>query len=126
MALPELAEAEDLFKGSVWNPLLDLGLAALFAEFPYLNWWPLNQAIRYFAGKYTDVLYTALTEVINLKYVILKNLGMQQQFTTVALRLKGIALEKGIGSQEFKNAKEDAKKALSSKVRSLLVKQPAV
>ena len=121
MALPELIEAEDLFKGSVWDPLLDFGLAALYVECPYLNWWPLNAAIKHFAHKLTDIIFTAFTEVINLKYGILKNLGMQEMFTTHALRMKNAALEKGIDSEEFKNAKEQGKKALAAKVRSLLI-----
>lgn len=121
MPLPELIEAEDLFKGSVWDPLLDFGLAALYVEFPYLNWWPLNAAIKHFASKLTDSIYKALTEVLNLKYVILKNLGMQEMFTAHALRMKNTALKNGIGSEEFKHAKEEAKKALAAKVRSLLI-----
>lgn len=121
MALPELVEAEDLFKDSVWNPLLDFGLAALYAEFPYLNWWPLNAIIKHFAAKLTDAVYRGLTEVLNLKYVILKNLGMQKMFTQHALQMKNAALQKGLNSPEYLDAKEQAKAALAAKVRSLLI-----
>ena len=122
MALPDLIEAEDLFQTTIWNPLLDFGLAALFAQFPYLNWWPLNASIKFFARKLTDAIFKALTDVLNLRYVILKNLGMQKMFVQHQLKMKGVAIEKGTDSQEFKDAKNKAKIALAAKVRSLLVR----
>lgn len=121
MALPELHEAEELFKGSVWDTLVDFGLSALFAEIPFLGLPVIRDLIKWVIHKFTNTLYTALTEILDLKYVVLKNLGLQKKFTEIALRLKGIAIEHGIDSEEFKNAREEHKKALAAKVRSLLI-----
>ncbi len=124
MALPELVSAEELFKGGVWDTLVDLGLAALFAEAPYLNIPILRDGIKWLIRKFTDAMFTFFQEFVNLKYVFLHNLGMQKKFTEHALALKGLAIEKGLDSKEYKDAREEHKKALAEKVRSLLV--PAV
>lgn len=121
MALPELISAEELFKGGVWDPLVDLGLAALFAEAPFLNLPLLRDGIKWVVRKFATSVFTYFQELVNLRYVIVKNLGLQKRFTEHALALKGIALEKGLDSEEYKNARKIHQQALAEKVRSLLV-----
>lgn len=121
MALPELIEAEKFFKGAAWDTLVDLALGALFAEFPWLNIFLVRDAVRWLVTRYTDKLYVFLTDLLNLLYVVLKNKALQKQFTEFALKLKGIAQEKGIDSPEYLEARKEHQQKFAVKVRSLLV-----
>lgn len=121
MALPELVEAERFFKESAWDTMVDLALGALFAKFPWLNIWLVRDGVRWLITEFSDQLYTYFTNVVNLLYVILKNKGLQKQFVEFALKLKGIAIEKGIDSPEYLAARKEHQFAFAKKVRSLLV-----
>ena len=121
MALPELISAEELFKGAVLDSLVEAGIAALFVEAPFLNLPILRNIIRWVIGKFIDKVWTGFTEVVNLRYVALKNESLQRLFVSHALALKGIAIEKGPLSEEYKNARKIHQAALAQHVRSLLV-----
>lgn len=125
MALPELIAAEDLFKASIWDTLVDLAIGALFAKFPFLNIFLIRDAIRWLLNKFSDELFEFLAHMLNLLYVVLKNKALQKQFIDHALRLKGIALEIGIDSPAYLAARKDHQQAFAKKVRSLLVPEAA-
>lgn len=125
MPLPELVESEKLFKSAAWDTMRDLALGSLFAAVPMLDWWPVNAIVRWVIEKYTDELFVFFTELVNLAYVVLKNKSLQKMFTEFALELKGIAVEKGINSIEYKGARLAHQQSFAKKVRSLLVPSAA-
>ena len=125
MALPELIAAEDLFKASIWDTLVDLAIGALFAKFPFLNIFLVRDAIKWLLHKFSDEMFEFLADMLNLLYVVLKNKSLQKQFIDHALRLKGIALESGIDSPAYLAARKEHQQAFAVKVRSLLVPEAA-
>lgn len=125
MALPELIEGEKLFKGAVWDTLVDLGLGALFAKFPWLNIWLVRDAVRWVVTHFSDELFMFLAQTLNLVYVVLKEKSLQAKFTELALRLKGIALTEGIKSPLYLEARKQHQQVFAAHVRSLLVKEAA-
>lgn len=88
---------------------------------PFLDWEPARSIIKHYLDKLFDLLYDGLTKLINLKYIILKNTGLSNEFIKRDLELKGIANEKGINSPEYRAGREAHKAALAVRVRSLLV-----
>lgn len=124
MALPELTEAERLFKSVVFDTARDLALAAIFVRFPYLNWFPLNAGIKWLIENYSDKLWECFADLINVTYIPLRNAELQRQFTEVALRLKEIALHSGIDSPEYLEARREHQQKFAERVRSLTVPNP--
>ncbi len=121
MALPELNEAEKLFKGGIWDALIDLGLAALFVQFPFLNIFLVRDAVRWLVTKFGNAMWEFATQMLNLQYIVFKNQALQKDFIEAALRLKGIALQDGLDSPAYKEARLEHQKVFAAHVRSLLV-----
>lgn len=124
MALPELVSAEELFNGAVLDSLVEAGISALFVQFPFLNLPVVRNVVRWLISKFIEKVWLGFTDVVNLRYVALKNAGLQKKFAESALRLKGVILENGIDSEEYRNARKEHQLALAERVRSLLVPNP--
>lgn len=121
MPLPELIEAEQFFKDSAWDTLVDLALGLLFAEFAFLNIWLIRDGVRWLITRYADKLFMLFTDFVNVAYVVLKNKTLQKTFVEFNLKLKGIAIADGIGSPKYKEARRVHQQEFAKKVRSLLV-----
>lgn len=113
---PTLNTAESLFKDTVWGAVKEAGLAALFVAIPGFNIWPLRPIIKFIVEKFSDQLFEAMRLVLDLQIISLQNSANKNAFDHAAVKLRVLALEKGIDSPEFKQAREDAKKELSKYV----------
>jgi hypothetical protein len=111
------AALEELFKNAVWDNLVAAGLSALFLELPWLAVWPLGPVIRVITKTFSDKLFAALQLLVDLQAITFQNTASKKAFENEAVKLKIIAMDKGINSPEFQKAKEDAKIALSKMVR---------
>lgn len=103
----------DAFKDLVWDNLVKAAISELFTAAPYLAWgpvgWVVSFTLTYFAGK----LYGAIVLAVSLEATVIKNEALRSAYDKAQVTLKIIAHDKGIDSKEFKDAKEDAKLALS-------------
>jgi hypothetical protein len=109
--------AEKLFKELVWDNLIKIGLLALFADAPVFAIWPLRQIVTTLVSVLSEKLFSALKTVTDVTAIPLINSQHQRAFDAASVKLKIIAHDKGIDSDEFKKAREDAKVALAQFVR---------
>lgn len=117
IANPSLEAAEQAFKSLVWDTAVQAGLTYLFAAAPYLNIWPLRQIIVGLANLVSSQLFEGVKLSVDLQAIRLINGQAQKQFEAAQLRLRLIAMQKGADSKQFKEATEDAKRALSDFLR---------
>lgn len=107
-ANPEIQKDEDQFKGLAWDTLVTAGL-----DYLKLNFFPVNQVIRYF----TDKLYQLFSLQFDLVAIAFINEQHKTAFEKSVITLKVIAVDNGVDSPEYLKAKENAKEALSQFVR---------
>lgn len=107
-----------LFKDLIWMNLVEAALISLFAALPFLNFWPINIAIRYIAMEMAEYLYTGLDQFIDVELIKLKNETLHQEFVKASTSLKIIGRGYGIESEEFKNARVDHKEHLKKFLRT--------
>lgn len=107
----------DLFKELVWDNLVNAALIELFVAFPALGWGPFGVFIRWLVHKYADKLYVASKTFLDIQRVVFKNEKLQREYDSASAKLKIIAHGNGINSDQFRSAREDAKKRLSEFVR---------
>ena len=112
-ANPVLGQIEDLFKDLVWDSLVKSALTALFVAVPGLAVWPLGMIIRWVVNRYAGQLFQLLRLVVDLKVIAFVNYEHKRAFDNAAVKLKIIALDQGIDSDEFKKARENAKASLA-------------
>lgn len=105
----------------VWHTLEDLGEAAFFAKFPYLNWWPLNGLLKFFFEQKADQTYDYAAMLLNFEYVPMKNASTQAKFKEAMLALRAAADQYGANSKEYQDARAKNRLAFAAHVRSLLV-----
>lgn len=103
-ASPQIKQAEDVFKSLAWDTLVTTGLDELNLDF-----WPINVIIRFFTTK----LYEQLRLQFDLGAIAFLNAEHKAAFDKADVTLKIIASDKGIDSDDYKRAKENAKIALS-------------
>lgn len=107
----------DVFKDLIWNNLIEAALIELFVAFPFLNFWPINVAIRYIVMEFSDAIYAGVRELIDVTVIQLRNEQLQTEFDRSAVKLKIIARGAGIDSEEFKNARVENKDHLRKYIR---------
>lgn len=105
----------------MWHTLEDLGEAAFFVKFPYLNFWPLNALLKYFFEQKSDQTFDYAALLLNLLYIPMKNSSTQSVFKDAVLSLQGAADQFGSKSPEYQNARVKNQQAFAAHVRSLLV-----
>lgn len=66
---------------------------------------------------FTDRFYTVAREVWDVESIIYNNEELERAYTGAALKLKIIARDKGIESEEYRSAREKHKQDLSKFVR---------
>jgi hypothetical protein len=116
-ANPGLAHAEDLFRDLVWENAIQAGLAALFVEEPALAIWPLKQLIQQVVGMLQTRVYSSLRLAVDLQAIAFVNAKGQREFDAAAVTLKILERDFGPDSQQYKEARENAKAALSRFLR---------
>lgn len=107
----------DLFKDLIWDNLIEAALSSLFAALPFLNFWPINVAIRYIIMEFTTGLYIGLAQFIDTTMIPIKNEQLKIDYQKAQVKLKIIAGGRGIESEEFKNARIEHKDYLRKHLR---------
>ncbi len=97
----------DVFKDLVWDNLILAAKVELFAAFPFLAVPPISWAVSYIIDRLSGILYTAMKEFVNVEMIILRNEAAKAAFTRSSVTLKIIALNKGIESKEYKDARAE-------------------
>jgi hypothetical protein len=115
---PQIKIVEDLFKGGVWDTLVRAQLTALYTAAPWLAVWPLKPVVEGIAKMLTDSLYEGLRMILDLKLIAFINTEHRRAFDKSEVALKIIAVNYGINSEEFKNARKTAQKNLADLVRN--------
>lgn len=105
------------FKSLIWDSLVKAALVNLFAVFPFLNIWPISWFIKYFINKYSDQLYSMVETFIDIKEIVLRNEQAKKEYNLQSIKLHIIAKQKGIESNEFKDARKLAKIRLAAFVK---------
>lgn len=113
--------AFDVFKALVWDNLVTAGIKSL-ALIPYVGpifaWGPIAAVLQFFVETFvTNPLYNGLQLVVDLDVIVLRNAAAKRTFDDASVSLKIVAGEKGITSQEFKNAREKHKLEMSQYTR---------
>lgn len=116
-ANPGLGIGEGLFKDLFWDLSVQAALTALFAYVPVLNVWPLRGIVTGIITLFTDKMYSLMKLLIDVTAIKFTNGEHQRAFDSAAVKLKIIAHDRGIDSDEFRKAREDAKASLSRFVR---------
>lgn len=109
-----LTTAETIFKEVVWDPLLKVGEAALFAEVPILDAPVLGTIDDIVIQAVGDLVFDKIRLLVDIAAIQLLNPIRQQAYANASLELKVIAEEKGADSDEFKQALAKAAAAQSA------------
>lgn len=115
----------DLFKSLVWDILVDAALKQLFAAVPLLGWGPIGYVISWAVRYFGDQVYVMIKDFVNLELIAYRNIQFGKAYAAASVNLKMIAGQKGIESQEFKDARIENKKAMANVVKFELARKPA-
>lgn len=107
----------ELFKTLVWDALVKAALRKLFAAIPWLGWGPLGPVVTYLVVLFSDKLYEALSETIEMEWIAFRNDAHRRAFDKSASELQAIADGVGVDSPEFKEQREKALADLARFVR---------
>lgn len=103
----------DLFKDLVWDNLVKAALSRLFVVVPLLGWGPIGFVVTWFATRFANQIYESVKMAIQLEAISLRNESYKRAFDAAHAKLAVIAYKKGIHSPEFRQARDESKKALS-------------
>lgn len=106
--------AETTFKSLVWDTLLTASIADLKANVPAFNLWPLSVLTDKTAALLSNYLFDKIRLVVDVADMNMVNEAHETAYQQASIKLMIIAHDKGINSNEFIQAREDAKKALST------------
>ncbi len=108
---------EDLFKDLVWDNLVKAAMTKMFVAVPFLAWGPIGGIIEHLFIKFAGKLYDVLKLELDVKSMVFKNKRLEKEFNRASVKLKIIARDKGINSEEFKKQRDLHKKQLADFVR---------
>lgn len=107
----------DAFKELAWDVVVREALKKLLAVslfgVPVLGWWPFSEIITRLVFYFSDELYQAFSKLIDTRLIIFRNKKFHNQFVSGSLRLREIALGHGVGSAEFRKARDEERESLS-------------
>jgi len=106
-ALPDI-DLSSIIKDVAWAALVKLATARLIAALPFLGWGPMGLITGAVVAMVGSAVYDAMADVFNLQVIPFKNEALQRQYDTETVKLKIIAHNYGVDSEEFKKAKKDA------------------
>ena len=107
----------DQFKDLIWDMVVRALLTKLLAAVPFLAWGPLAPLVSFVITQIADKIYDLIVEYIEFSSISIRNLEHRKAFDAASVKLKILARDKGIDSEEFKKAREEQRKALSQFVR---------
>lgn len=118
MAAGPADKALDLFKDLVFDPMVKLVIQRIIGLASWLAFGPVafivGQVVTYVAG----VVYDVMKDFINFEVILLRNAEHQKALIEALTDLQKIAKTNGIGSPEFRSAREAHKAALAKYARN--------
>ena len=96
----------DLFKDSVWGPLVKASLAQLFKSVPILGFGPIGWVVNWIVMKVASDIFDKMEDVIDLERISFNNHQLHNEYIASLMRLRLVEREKGLNSDEYKQAKE--------------------
>ena len=105
-------DISSIFKSMVWDVLLKRGIDILITSLSISPQGFLAMLITKVIIIVANKLYPIIVQMVRIESVILTDEVHQKSFERAQLKLKIIAKEKGIDSQEFKDAREKEKESL--------------
>lgn len=115
--IKEIDQASDIFKSLVWNSLVKAATNALFAAVPFLAWGPVGWLVNIIITKFADFLFAQAKEFIIFEAIQFRNKELQSKFDLASVELKLIAINKGVDSDDFKQARAKNVNDLSAFIR---------
>lgn len=115
--MPVLPDIGDMLKTMVWDQLIEQALAAVFKAVPWLGWGPVGAVIKVVVGLVADALYEGMRTIYDMQAISFRNNAHRVAFEDSTLKLQLIARDKGIESPEFKEARIENRKRLSTFVQ---------
>lgn len=110
-------ELGEIAKELVWDVAVEVALRDLFAAVPLLAWGPVGFVVSWAMRKLSAKIYAALDQAATLEVISMRNGSHRKAHDAASVRLKVIALKSGIESPEFREERENAKRALADFVR---------
>lgn len=108
----------NLFKRLVWDNLVEAAFIELYAAFPFLKVPPISWIIEPIIKHFLDAFYAGVSLFIVTEMIPIRNEALKVAYDREAVKLKIIAKNHGIESQEFLDAREKSKVGLSKFVRT--------
>ena len=110
----ELELLKNLFKSLVWDNLVKTAISKVFIAVPFLALGPLGKLTSWLLTKFAKKLYLQFEEVVDLKHIVYLNKDLRKEFDRASVKLKILAREVGIESNEFKKARKEHEKQLAA------------
>ena len=114
---PGVDRVQNAINDLLWEPLTEAALVALFAEVPVLAVWPLKQIISGFVRWVSRLLWEQIDLYTDLAAVHLLNAKHRSEFDRESVRLRMIAVESGVDSEDFRKARDEATKTFAKFIR---------
>lgn len=114
----------DIFKELAWDVFVKATLKKIFMRSALLGWGPIAALLTHYVLKYSDELYKALHEVVDIKAIVFRNGEFKDAYDKSSVKLLIIAKSAGIDSIEFKEARDAHRKSLSDFVRYDVARKP--
>lgn len=108
----------DLYKDLIFDTIMEAAVKKLIVRFPAFGMFPLNLFLSWFASHLAEAFYVVMKSL----NVTFENARLRQEFDNSSVALKIIATEKGIESDEFKEARQKHKQKLSEFARLTIFK----
>lgn len=115
----KISDSQSIFKVLVWDTEMNVVLSALFAN-PNTAWmgiWPFRPLITALVSLIGNAIYEKTTLYVDIGAIKFLNDKQQKAFDEATTKLAVIAHDKGTDSDEFKQAREQAKIDMSNFTR---------
>ena len=116
VALPDI-DLPAFLKDVAWAALVKMATARLIAALPFLGWGPIGWITGAVVAMVGSAVYDAMAEAFTLQMIGFKNEANQKAYDTASVKLKLIARDFGVESEEFKKARLENVKTLSALIR---------
>lgn len=112
-----MSEKLDNFKELVWDMMINDAIKKMVAANPALSFGPVLIVLTVIVKYFAIYFYQVLKIYVKTELIVFTNAEMQKEFGVKAVTLKTVAIDKGIDSPEFKEARVENRKALSNYAR---------
>jgi len=113
-----LTDIQKIFKEIVWDIGIKWFKATARTTLPFLNWPILSTVFESLVNKGSEWLFDKIIVSIDVSYIRFIDPIHRAAFDEAQLKLKLIAHTKGVESEEFKKARDEAKSRLSTFIRT--------